>query len=642
MKSKKKLILAISSFSFVLVTAIVAVVAIFAAQNQGVQTTFRISYTAKNVAASVRANYTVGATTTAMLTDSGEDELVFLPEMAEGTGKLSPETDNIALEDETSVVLEYIFSNDSDTVDVAISLDTSAFVLDNMRVSYAYSYSRITNYATMPTDDSFEPMMILGKTDENGDYDTLYVYMKVEVDNLANDASFTGSILYNLDRATPVKLDFGGISEAGTANELLLKPRYVPSGVNINDLPTPYFVNSDEYGYGYMGATWMDLEDDYALRLPLNITTNTILRAGDPYIVTPENKSVTLSVSFDATGNRYIKASNQIKYIYDEYEGVSYGDGYIIFNVAIPITILDMEHVSANKQITPLDLTKVGVTVVCTPIDLESEQKQYEMSADGKYLYFGEYPQSLKEDDVNIVSSTPDQKGYFLGDDGERYYLWNTKYFKVEPLKWRVLTQEDGKAFIMCDMAIDAVLFHQEDVLLDDGCYLKEVLDDGEKVCAADYEYSYLRQYLNNEFFNRAFGDREKNIVMQTLVQNDYDDTLDNVFILSEDELSNPEYGFMDDPWDRDENRYWYATDFTRSKGAYVYDEIDPDVFDPEEIIGTTMIWTRSIYGFDPSMNGYSQITFSECGYVIVDGAYGSDVQYMEHNAILPAMWIEL
>ena len=424
MGSKKKLILAISSFSFVLVTAIVAVVAIFAAQNQGVQTTFRISYTAKNVAASVRANYTVGATTTAMLTDSGEDELVFLPEMAEGTGKLSPETDNIALEDETSVVLEYIFSNDSDTVDVAISLDTSAFVLDNMRVSYAYSYSRITNYATMPTDDSFEPMVILGKTDENGDYDTLYVYMKVEVDNLANDASFTGNILYNLDRATPVKLEFENVSTA--LNKVLMQARYIPSGTNIKDLPRPNL--GDDVLY-----VWALDVSEGMMSYPLVASTDVVVYAiVAPYVETVDYGEWVTTKTIKNVSDKpiFIETSSGADFTYG-------GAGYIIPNNEYIILNPDQEVCVWESN----DLAMARV-VGGAPSDLEDRMF---------YSAYGEYPQTYVGNQLNEVlksaSLTPTGKTYRMGVTSsytsttpyaerlEEYaeYIYNgKKYVKVE------------------------------------------------------------------------------------------------------------------------------------------------------------------------------------------------------------------
>ena len=77
---------------------------------------------------------------------------------------------------------------------------------------------------------------------------------------------------------------------------------------------------------------------------------------------------------------------------------------------------------------------------------------------------------------MSITSNTPDADGYYLGSDGERYakvvadpypfnsgYTFsnnssvidgNTYYFKVEPIRWRILSERDGKAFILCDSII--------------------------------------------------------------------------------------------------------------------------------------------------------------------------------------------
>ena len=63
MNSKKKLLITISALVVVFASVIAAVVAIFAAQQQGVKSTFRVTYRASNVAVSVRANVLQGATT---------------------------------------------------------------------------------------------------------------------------------------------------------------------------------------------------------------------------------------------------------------------------------------------------------------------------------------------------------------------------------------------------------------------------------------------------------------------------------------------------------------------------------------------------------------------------------------------------
>ena len=88
----------------------------------------------------------------------------------------------------------------------------------------------------------------------------------------------------------------------------------------------------------------------------------------------------------------------------------------------------------------------------------------------GEYLLFGEYPQTLKKDNV-AISDVADSRGYYRGSDegfyakvtatpyGSGYQFSNgsavtsgtTYYFKVEPIRWRILNEENGKTFLICD-----------------------------------------------------------------------------------------------------------------------------------------------------------------------------------------------
>ena len=298
----------------------------------------------------------------------------------------------------------------------------------------------------------------------------------------------------------------------------------------------------------------------------------------------------------------------------------------------------------------------------------EPEPKLYEMSADGKYLYFGEYPQSLKEDDVQIVSTYPDSQGYFLGDDGERYYLWNTKYFKVEPLKWRVLTQENGKAFVVCDVVIDSVYYFNYDkydilhemnksYLIDNLTREHLTSKSGELLYANDYNYSNLRSFFNEDFLNKAFSDEKKEIIQQTLVDNsagqsaypeqEYtcENQTDYIFALSYAELTSEEFGFNTDYDALDRNRMWGVTDFAVSGYAYLYtyDELDSLVMGEHDNSWfqkmLPCIDTAGSIGLRMNhYNGYHINTLEGCYLGI-----GTDGPMSEmHVGALPAMWIEL
>ena len=182
----------------------------------------------------------------------------------------------------------------------------------------------------------------------------------------------------------------------------------------------------------------------------------------------------------------------------------------------------------------------------------------YDLNEDKTYIYFGEYPQSLKASDVT-VSSTPDTDGYYLGSDGERYYkhtidlsilaTWNdmtleqldeylarfdqldastgeemknggTYYFKMEKIKWRVLGIENGIIEVIADTNLRGIAY-QLDVWHDENYdYWTDANGAPEGTYANNYEYSELRRYMNNDFYNMSFNSSQKSLIQTVEVDN--------------------------------------------------------------------------------------------------------------------------
>ena len=250
------------------------------------------------------------------------------------------------------------------------------------------------------------------------------------------------------------------------------------------------------------------------------------------------------------------------------------------------------------------------VAGVCTKCGEKTDKPEYII--DGDYIYFGEYPQTLKEESVTIVSTTPDSNGYYLGSDGERYdkvianpFYYNNKpimyfnnkeqivkdkiyYFKVEPIKWKIL-QLDGKYYkIVTDLIIDCQKFYSD--------IIDRTIDE-KTIYGNNYEYSDIRKWLNANFYNKAFTKSLKSYINLTYVDNSLasigntsnenenvsNNTYDKVYLLSYKDITNEEYGFTNDV-----SRQKQLTDYAKAVGCYTWSDVD--------CYNTGGYWLRSFY----------------------------------------------
>ena len=253
---------------------------------------------------------------------------------------------------------------------------------------------------------------------------------------------------------------------------------------------------------------------------------------------------------------------------------------------------------------------------------------------DGDYIYFGEYPQSLKAESVT-VGTTADSRGYYLGSDGFYYAKvtadpWSSSYtfssgakvtdgtvyyFKVEPIRWRILTEDGTNALILCDSII-----------------ANKRYDDSSN----NYKESEIRAWLNATFYNTAFSDLQKALVNTVTVDNSgestgyssnpyaCENTSDKVFLLSYKEVTNSAYGFSSSYGTYDTARRKTVSDYARATGAYMSTSSGYD--------GNGWWWLRSPH-YD----------FSSLARVVhYGGSTGSNYVLNTYHGVVPALQIRL
>ena len=210
---------------------------------------------------------------------------------------------------------------------------------------------------------------------------------------------------------------------------------------------------------------------------------------------------------------------------------------------------------------------------------------------------FGNYPQSMYKP-KNIPENLESGKEYtdvdgtkMVYQEGEKtdYNKYDEKnneykkvkcngYFKVEPIKWRVLKIDGNDAFLLADKNLDVQPYNTQNISITWGT-------------------STLRTWLNSTFFNRAFTKKEQAMIKDTVVVNgdtsyngteEGGNTIDKVYLLSDSEVSNNEYGFSEQYYTASKTREARNTDFAQLCGVDIS-------------MGTGAWWLRSS-GYAPNL----------------------------------------
>lgn len=231
------------------------------------------------------------------------------------------------------------------------------------------------------------------------------------------------------------------------------------------------------------------------------------------------------------------------------------------------------------------------------PVDAESLKPADKNSI---YIYFGVYPQTVLAKDSGVVvdetdSVTVGANVYFRGSDGEYYaraeekpYNFNRysdgscpsrngrRYFRVEPIKWKVLTVDyngSGRALLLAENSLMAGIPYFD---YNASSLLRKV-GSTKNIPANSYKYSQIRAWLNGQvfysdrkesvyrdrgFLQTAFTKRGRSCIKTTCVDNSAQSTSDSgknipqakhnlspntrdkIFLLSEMEVTAEEFGF--------------------------------------------------------------------------------------------------
>lgn len=181
---------------------------------------------------------------------------------------------------------------------------------------------------------------------------------------------------------------------------------------------------------------------------------------------------------------------------------------------------------------------------------------------------------SYRPRSVNFISA------YSNSYQDDNNYLTNETYwFSYDAVDWRILDPIEG--LLLCEFIIDAQPYNNM-VYSDSGENFSDILFTN---YASDYETSYIRDWLNNDFYNTAFEGENQKIITTNLNNDSYstltgisggekyngNETEDKVFLLSYNDVINSRYGFNTLDRYEDNLRITHGSDYAKCQGLGAY-----------------------------------------------------------------------
>ena len=228
--------------------------------------------------------------------------------------------------------------------------------------------------------------------------------------------------------------------------------------------------------------------------------------------------------------------------------------------------------------------------------------------------YRGVYFTSYRPYYTTITSSTANS---YQDDNG--YATSNVYWFKYEPITWRVLDVQAGKALLMANLVLDSQDYHY---------FTSTRTIGGSTVYSNNYKESLIRSWLNSNFYNAAFTTAEQARIQTTTVDNSVAstgyssnpyvcaNTSDKVFLLSYAEATSATYGLSTTT-----SRQLGPSAYAKAQGVYTNTN------------GFNYWWLRSPYYYrdiyarsvrnDGDVEGNNNVSFTRIG-------------------VVPALWISL
>ena len=114
-------------------------------------------------------------------------------------------------------------------------------------------------------------------------------------------------------------------------------------------------------------------------------------------------------------------------------------------------------------------------------------------------LFFGSYPQSAVDESVETLLEKKHPNETYAEENGQCFYFNRGHWYRYEPIEWKIIDKDGDDVLVISKKAL---VYHESSIDF------------------SGYENSSGRKFLNSDFIDAAFSEKEKEKILTTKLDN--------------------------------------------------------------------------------------------------------------------------
>jgi hypothetical protein len=135
----------------------------------------------------------------------------------------------------------------------------------------------------------------------------------------------------------------------------------------------------------------------------------------------------------------------------------------------------------------------------CPSYPQAAKNMKSDLRRENDQLFFGSYPQSAVDESVETLLEKKHPDETYAEENGQCFYFNRGHWYRYEPIEWKIIDKDGDDVLVISKKAL---VYHESSIDF------------------SGYENSSGRKFLNSDFIDAAFSEKEKEKILTTKLDN--------------------------------------------------------------------------------------------------------------------------